>query len=900
MAVVGHAPAITQHVNPISFREVGVPGIMATRGDIVEEPVARIIEDKIYVAVGKIVRECKSILLWALQNSGGKRICVVHVHQPAQMIPLMGTKFPVSSLKEQKVKECREIERKVMHEVLDEYLLICRRMGIRAEKVYIERDCIKKGILELISQHGIRKLVMGAAADKQYSRRMMDIKSKKAISVRLEAPTACHIWFICKGHLIYTREGISNGTSPEVASSSLQASANTVTGQSDYLRSQSTVIGRNHHVNFANPSQDLFRRGRSLNFSRQTERGNALYTSDDIAQPSTPHNRLDTEGSSDESDVASRSSSEVLLCLPYSSSGLVNTDILSLVTTEEIENGSAIGIRPPPQSKEELCLSSPPSVLDGSIDDSLYNQLEHARTEAHKSRREAFEEAMRRAKAEKGAIDAIRRAKASESLYGEESKQRKEIEEALAKEKEKLERMKVDRDKVMEELDLSLNQKSLLENQISESDHIVKELEQKIFSAVELLQNFKQEREELQKERDTALKEAEELRKIRAEPSGINTPQFFSEFSFLEIEEATQHFDPSLKIGEGGYGSIYKGLLRHTQVAIKILHSHSMQGPSEFQQEVDVLSKMRHPNLVTLIGACPEAWTLIYEYLPNGSLEDRLSCRDNSPPLSWQTRISIAAELCSVLIFLHSSKPHSIIHGDLKPANILLDANFMSKLSDFGICRLLSHDASLSNEITEFCRTNPKGTFVYMDPEFLASGELTPKSDVYAFGIILLRLLTGRPALGITKEVQYALDAGNLKSLLDPLAGDWPFVKAEQLARLAMRCCEMNRRCRPDLASDVWRVLEPMRASSGGTSLLQLGTQEHCQPPSYFICPIFQEVMLDPHVAADGFTYEAEAFKGWLESGHDTSPMTNLMLAHHNLVPNRALRSAIQEWLQQQ
>ncbi|GLT62490.1 hypothetical protein SLA2020_351270 [Shorea laevis] len=186
-----------------------------------------------------------------------------------------------------------------------------------------------------------------------------------------------------------------------------------------------------------------------------------------------------------------------------------------------------------------------------------------------------------------------------------------------------------------------------------------------------------------------------------------------------------------------------------------------------------------------------------------------------------------------------------------------------------------------------------------MDPELLSTGELTPKSDVYSFGVILLRLLTGRSALGITKEVQYALDVGNLKALLDPLAGDWPFVQAEQLARLALRCCEMNRRSRPDLVSDVWRVLEPMRASCGGSSSFRLGPGEHCQPPPYFICPIFQEVMQDPHVAADGFTYEAEALRGWLDSGHDTSPMTNMKLEHRNLVPNHALRSAIQEWLQQ-
>lgn len=165
-------------------------------------------------------------------------------------------------------------------------------------------------------------------------------------------------------------------------------------------------------------------------------------------------------------------------------------------------------------------------------------------------------------------------------------RQRKEIEEALAREREELEKMKKQRDEVMEELRAALDQKSLLESQIVESDQMAVRLEQKIISAVELLQNYKKERDELHVERDNALREAEELRRKQGEASSSHLPQFFTEFSFTEIEEATRNFDPSLKIGEGGYGSIFKGSLRHTQVAIKLLHAHSMQGPSEFQQEV--------------------------------------------------------------------------------------------------------------------------------------------------------------------------------------------------------------------------------------------------------------------------------------------------------------------------
>jgi serine/threonine protein kinase len=125
-----------------------------------------------------------------------------------------------------------------------------------------------------------------------------------------------------------------------------------------------------------------------------------------------------------------------------------------------------------------------------------------------------------------------------------------------------------------------------------------------------------------------------------------------------------------------------------------------------------------------------------------------------------------------------------------------------------------------------------------MDPEFLSTAELTLKSDVYSFGIILLQLLTGRPALRITNDMQHAIDAGKLKELLDALAGDWPFEQAEQLAYLALRCCAPTQKSRPDLQSEVWTLLEPMRASCGGSSSIRLGYEEPPEPPRYLICPI--------------------------------------------------------------
>ncbi|KAH9605543.1 hypothetical protein KSS87_001929 [Heliosperma pusillum] len=343
------------------------------------------------------------------------------------------------------------------------------------------------------------------------------------------------------------------------------------------------------------------------------------------------------------------------------------------------------------------------------------------------------------------------------------------------------------------------------------------------------------------------------------------------EYSLSDLEEATNCFDSSLKVGEGGYGNIYRGFLNHTDVAIKMLHTNNLQGPLEFKQEVDILSKLRHPNIVTLLGICTKSRGLIYEYLPNGSLEDRLNCKDNTPPLPWQTRIQIAIELCSVLNFLHSRKPNSIVHGDINPKNVLLDGNFVSKLSGFGYRSAVS-----SNEV-----------------DF----QMARKTDVYSFGVILLCLLTAESPSGIVEKVKSTLENDDLYNILDQSAGQWPFVRATQLARMALRCCHALPDNRPDLASEVWMVLKPSNDPSQSLSppirLIKEG-----QIPSYFNCPIFQEIMQDPQFAADGFTYERAAIKAWFDSGHDTSPMTNLKLKNCRLTPNRALRSAIGEWQQ--
>ncbi|KAI4325348.1 hypothetical protein MLD38_030758 [Melastoma candidum] len=286
----------------------------------------------------------------------------------------------------------------------------------------------------------------------------------------------------------------------------------------------------------------------------------------------------------------------------------------------------------------------------------------------------------------------------------------------------------------------------------------------------------------------------------------------YKRYSKWEIEKATNNFSDELKVGEGGYGPVYKATLDNTPVAIKILRSDVSQGLRQFKQEVEVLSSIRHPNMVLLVGACPENGCLIYEYMDYGNLEDRLFRSDGSPPIPWRNRFVIAAEIASGLFFLHQTKPEPLVHRDIKPSNILLDRNYVSKISDVGLARLVP--ASVANMVTEYHMTAAAGTFCYMDPEYQQTGMLGVKSDVYSFGVLLLQILTGRPPMGLAMTVEAAIEGGTFCEVLDPTVKGWPYKEALTMAKLALRCCELRRRDRPDLGTEVLPELNRLKQSA--------------------------------------------------------------------------------------
>lgn len=213
--------------------------------------------------------------------------------------------------------------------------------------------------------------------------------------------------------------------------------------------------------------------------------------------------------------------------------------------------------------------------------------------------------------------------------------------------------------------------------------------------------------------------------------------------------------------------------------------------------------------MVILLGACPEYGCLVYEYMENGSLEDRLFQKDNSPPIPWSIRFKIAAEIATALLFLHQNKPEPLVHRDLKPANILLDQNYVSKIGDVGLAQLVPPSAA--DTVTQYHMTRAVGTFCYIDPEYQQTGMLGVKSDLYSLGVMLLQLITARPAMGLSHQVEQAIENGTFSELLDPTVTGCPVEAALSIAKLALQCCELRKRDRPDLASVVLPELIRLR-----------------------------------------------------------------------------------------
>lgn len=276
-------------------------------------------------------------------------------------------------------------------------------------------------------------------------------------------------------------------------------------------------------------------------------------------------------------------------------------------------------------------------------------------------------------------------------------------------------------------------------------------------------------------------------------------------YSLDDIDRATNSFDSSRVLGEGGFGVVYLGTLDDgEEVAVKVLKRDNCHGGREFLSEVEMLSRLHHRNLVKLIGICTEdnVRCLVYELVPNGSVESHLhGVYKEVAPLDWQTRMRIALGSARGLAYLHEDSSPCVIHRDFKASNILLDHDFTPKVSDFGLAR------SALNEGNQPISTHVIGTFGYVAPEYAMTGHLLVKSDVYSYGVVLLELLTGRKPVDLSKPPgqenlvawahPFLTSNEGLETIMDPtLNPTTPFESFSKVAAIASMCVqpEVSRR----------------------------------------------------------------------------------------------------------
>ncbi|KAJ4973971.1 hypothetical protein NE237_007145 [Protea cynaroides] len=310
-------------------------------------------------------------------------------------------------------------------------------------------------------------------------------------------------------------------------------------------------------------------------------------------------------------------------------------------------------------------------------------------------------------------------------------------------------------------------------------------------------------------------------------------------FTFNELKTATRNFRPESLLGEGGFGCVFKGWIEENgtapvkpgtglTVAVKTLNHDGLQGHKEWMAEVNFLGDLLHPNLVKLIGYCIEddQRLLAYEFMPRGSLENHLFRR--SLPLPWSIRMKIALGAAKGLAFLHEEALRPVIYRDFKTSNILLDADYNAKLSDFGLAK----DGPEGDKT--HVSTRVMGTYGYAAPEYVMTGHLTSRSDVYSYGVVLLEMLTGRRSMdknrpnGEHNLVEWARpllgERRKFYCLMDPrLEGHFSIKGAQKAAQLAQHCLSRDPKARPKMSEivEVLKALQNLKDMASSSSYFQ-------------------------------------------------------------------------------
>ncbi|KDP32267.1 hypothetical protein JCGZ_14788 [Jatropha curcas] len=323
-----------------------------------------------------------------------------------------------------------------------------------------------------------------------------------------------------------------------------------------------------------------------------------------------------------------------------------------------------------------------------------------------------------------------------------------------------------------------------------------------------LIRRKRKELEESENIDGTSSKAFPPSRTMRKFQEGVGPTSMFRKFSYKETKKATDNFNTI--IGQGGFGTVYKAEFSDGLVAaVKRMNKVSKQGEDDFCREIELLARLHHRHLVALRGFCIKKHErfLMYEYMANGSLKDHLHSPGKTP-LSWRTRIQIAIDVANALEYLHFYCDPPLCHRDIKSSNILLDENFVAKVADFGLAHA-SKDGSISFEPVN---TDIRGTPGYMDPEYVVTQELTEKSDVYSYGVVLLEIVTGRRAIQDNMNLlewsqMFMASELRLHELVDPsIQNSFDLDQLQTIASIVRWCTQREGRARPSI-KQVLRLL---------------------------------------------------------------------------------------------
>ncbi|CAK9168164.1 unnamed protein product [Ilex paraguariensis] len=733
--------------------------------------------EKVYVAIGTDLQDGFGTLQWVLRKWSSHSISIVILHATnntsREYVNTPFGKLPATSVNDVQLEDLRKSEQGKIDKILSKYIAFCGKVKVEILKIDRNDEAIHKNIVELISELRITKLVLGFTIMKASS-----WKSRGAISgsfyVHQNKPNFCELYIIIGGKLVSLREE-NNEWLIEDDQGFVVAKVREKNGFKGWLGKMFPESAANKKNPYGSPS--------SSTRNDSPDRWEKC-----VEEIENYFNHLQSSNSEEDDAV-------------------VVSDILQSSSTDS-------------DLPENMSVAEKIEVLKIKIG-KAQERIQLKRSEA-KSNME------RHSKAQWAISISTHRAEELEGRINEEIARRVDLNKEIDSTKEELHEVQSEVEEKKSKFNSIVQLQHELSNKLQLSSLAKSRAETQLEKAVRTRAEMVPEIEKLRKQRDVLQRRIEFCREKDAIGMATRLSDLgfsYKEFTAAEIRVATNNFSDGLRLeSAGNWTNVYRARIKNVAVAIKLYDSVNELSQEAFQAKVKLLSHIRHPNIVAMIGFCSELKCIVYEYMNHGCLRDTLfsssrSSKRRSQGLHWHARIRIAAEVSSGLGFLHQAQPRPIVHGSLNPSKILLDRHNVGKINGFSL---------------GWCH-----------------GEVDVWSDIRALGNVILQLLTGRNWAGLVEEIILMMDHSTLIGVLDPMAGEWPLDLTVELAGIAVKCLSIEQAI--DKESTMKTVMREIKMAKKKADNLVAsrecpveieggaGMEDSSNVPSVFICPIFQK-----------------------------------------------------------